>query len=99
MALTDELEKLKNSEIAIVMNDGMTYRGKLTKFDEETIVLEQVFEAYHGQVDWIKSSSAQEGGGTTLKGYLSWRRITLPMLFARMDRILRIWPWVVPDKQ
>jgi small nuclear ribonucleoprotein (snRNP)-like protein len=99
MALTDELEKLKNSEIAIVMNDGMTYRGILTKFDEDTIVLEQVFEAYHGQVDWIKSSNAQEGGGNTLKGYLSWRRITLPKLFARSDRVLRVWPWIISEKQ
>jgi len=98
MALIDELEILKNSEIAIVMNDGMTYRGLLKNFDEDVVVLEQVFEAYRGQVDWIKSSSAQNGGSSKLEGYLSWRRITLPKLFARTDRILRIWPWILPEK-
>lgn len=98
MALTDELEKLVNKEIAIVMNDGMTYRGNLVNYDTETIVMENVFEASRGQIDWIKSSNAQEGGGTTLKGYLYWRKITLPKLYARTERVLRIWPWILPDK-
>ena len=99
MALTDELEKLLQQEIAIVMNDGMTYRGKLTKYDDDTIVMENVFEASRGQVDWIKSSNAQEGGSTTLKGYLYWRKITLPKVYARTDKVLRIWPWVPKDKE
>jgi small nuclear ribonucleoprotein (snRNP)-like protein len=98
MTLTDELKNLVDHEIAIVMNDGMTFRGKLIKYDEETIVIDNVYEAPRGQVDWIKSADMQNSGGSTLKGYLQWRKITLPKLLARTDRILRIWPWVKPEK-
>ncbi|UCH88689.1 MAG: hypothetical protein JSV49_10620 [Thermoplasmata archaeon] len=99
MALTDELKKLVNNEIAIVMNDGMTYRGILTNYDEETIVMENVFEASRGQVDWIATADAKNSGGKTLKGYLHWRKITLPKLLARTDRVLRIWPWRPSEKE
>jgi small nuclear ribonucleoprotein (snRNP)-like protein len=99
MTLKDELGNFVNNEIAIVMNDGMTYRGKLVNFDDETIILEQVYEASHGQVDWIKTSDAGNGGGTTMKGYLNWRKVTLPKLYARTDRILRIWPWKPAEQE
>lgn len=98
MPLTAELEKLQDQDIAIVMNDGMTYRGRLVDFDEETIVMENVYEASGHQVDWIKSCDANEGGSSTLKGYMQWRRITLPKLLARTEMILRVWPWVVMDE-
>lgn len=98
MTLSDELKNLVDNEIAIVMNDGMTYRGILKNFDEETIVMEQVFEASRGQIDWIKTSDGNNSG-PTLKGYLHWRKITLPKLYARTDRVLRIWPWMPSENE
>ena len=98
MPLTDELEKIRESDIAIVMNDGMTYRGKLVDFDSETLIMENVYEASQNQVDWIKSCDGNEGGSSTLRGYMTWRRITLPKLLARTDKILRVWPWVATDE-
>ncbi len=98
MPLTDELEKLKELDIAIVMNDGMTYRGKLVNYDKETIVMENVYEASGNQVDWIKSYNGNDGTGSTLKGYMTWRRIKLPRLLARTDKILRVWPWAINNK-
>jgi len=44
MLLSQELTELLHNEIAVIMNDGMAYRGQLERFDNEVIVLTQVFE-------------------------------------------------------
>ncbi len=94
MSLTDELNELKNTEIALIMNDGQAYRGTLTKFDKDTIVLENVYETSNEEIDWVESE-ARKGGPATIRGYVPWRRVTLPKLIARSEMVLRIWPWSV----
>jgi len=96
MTLVDELEELGNTEIAVVMNDGQAYRGTLDGFDDETIILIKILETSNQDVDWVES-----GGGKktpAIKGYMHWRRITLPRLIIRSQMVLRIWPWQ-PKKQ
>ena len=94
MSFTTELEELLNNEIAIIMNDGQAYRGILTKFDEDVIVLERVYETNNEEIDWVESGG-RKGNPTNIKGYIPWRRVTLPKLIARNEMILRIWPWVI----
>ncbi len=91
MTLKDELKPLKDTEIAVVMNDGQAYRGTLHAFDQETIILTKILETSNEDVDWV------EGKGKTttptIKGYMHWRKITLPKLIIRNQMVLRIWPW------
>ena len=94
MSFTQELEELINEEIAIIMNDGQAYRGTLSKFDEDVIVLEKVYETNNEEIDWVESGG-RKGSPTNIKGYIPWRRVTLPKLIARNDMILRVWPWIV----
>jgi small nuclear ribonucleoprotein (snRNP)-like protein len=94
MTFVNELESLMNTEIAIIMNDGQAYRGVLAKFDDETMVLEKVYETSNDEIDWVEVNG-KKGTPTNIKGYIPWRRVTLPKLIARNDMILRIWPWVV----
>ena len=91
MSLVEELTELKDTEIAVMMNDGNGYRGRLARFDQEIMVLEEVYETSTTDVDWIETKEAEKI--TTVKGYVPWRRITLPRVIIRIPMILRIWPW------
>ena len=94
MSLTDEMTELLHTEIALIMNDGQAYRGILEKFDKDTIVLENVYETSNEEIDWVESEN-KKGHNTTIRGYVPWRRVTLPKLIARTEMVLRIWPWSV----
>jgi len=94
MSFTKELEELINCEIAIIMNDGQAYRGTLAKFDEDVIVLEKVYETNNEEIDWVESGG-KKSAPSNIKGYIPWRRVTLPKLIARNEMILRVWPWVI----
>lgn len=91
MLLEKELDALLNKEIAIIMNDGQAYRGKLARFDSEIIVLEEVYETSNDEIDWVEVSEGKKAA--SIKGYIPWRRVTLPRLIVRVPMILRIWPW------
>jgi small nuclear ribonucleoprotein (snRNP)-like protein len=97
MLLEQELEELIKKEIAIIMNDGQAYRGILTRFDNEIIVLEQVYETSNDEIDWVEVSDGKKQ--TSIKGYIPWRRVTLPKLIVRLQMVLRIWPWTTPQKK
>lgn len=90
MTLTDELTDLLKSEIAVVMGDGMAHLGNLSKFDRDILILENVFEAFSQEVDWVETASG-------VKGYMYWRRVNLPRVIIRTEMILRIWPWKPQD--
>ena len=92
MTLAQELTELLNTEIAVMMNDGQGYRGILVRFDNDVLVLETVYETSTTDVDWIESK--EETRTATIKGYVPWRRITLPRVIIRIPMVLRIWPWM-----
>ena len=90
MTLVDELKPLKGTEIAVVMNDGQAYRGVLENFDADCLVMIKLLETSNEDVDWVE---AKQKSGASIKGYMHWRRITLPRLIVRNEMVLRIWPW------
>jgi small nuclear ribonucleoprotein (snRNP)-like protein len=98
MTFVQELEELVNSEVAVIMNDGQAYRGILSKFDDEVVVLERVYETSNDEIDWVESGG-KKGTPANIKGYIPWRRVTLPKLIARTDMILRVWPWVIKKEE
>ena len=54
MLLNDELSSLVDSEIAVIMNDGQAYRGKLTRYEEDIIVLENIYETSNQEIEWVE---------------------------------------------
>jgi small nuclear ribonucleoprotein (snRNP)-like protein len=92
MTLVDELNELKDTEIAVVMNDGQAYRGKLEAHDKDTIIMVNILETSNVDVDWVETKGKKKEGHT-IKGYMHWRRITLPKLIIRTHLVLRVWPW------
>ncbi len=73
------------------MNDGQAYRGILKNFDKEVLILENIFETSNEDVDWVETKGQKKG--PSIKGYMHWRRITLPKVIIRNQMVLRIWPW------
>jgi small nuclear ribonucleoprotein (snRNP)-like protein len=92
MLFEQELTTLLKTEIAVIMNDGQAYRGILVRFDNEVVVLENVYETSNDEIDWVEVSD-DKSKATAIKGYIPWRRVTLPKLIVRVPMILRIWPW------
>ena len=90
--IDEELTGLLQTEIAIICNDGQAYRGILKSFDRDIMVLEEIYETSNEEIDWIEIKD-EKTKGTSIKGYIPWRRVTLPKLIIRMQMILRIWPW------
>ncbi len=95
MTLVNELSNLVDTEIAMTMTDGLIYRGVLKKFDAETVVLVKVYEASKKDINWVETKKTNEKGEKmkAVKGFIYWRKITLPRLMARTSKILRFWPW------
>ena len=92
MILEEELPKLINCDIAVIMNDGQAYRGKLTEYDGDIIVLEDIYETSNQEIEWVEKKDPGDDKVRT-KGYLPWRKITLPNVILRLPMVLRIWPW------
>jgi len=96
LSLSHELENLVNKEIAITMGDGHAYRGTLSSYDSGTLVLTKVHEASTAEIDWRgEKSPSQE----VIKGYIPWRKITLPRVLINVEFVLRIWPWELSEKK
>lgn len=91
--IQQELTELLHKEIAVIMADGNAYRGKLKKFDAEVLILEDIYETSTHEIDWVETENSS-GKTVTIKGYVPWRKVTLPRLIVRMDMVLRIWPWM-----
>ena len=91
MLLDDELRSLVDSEIAVIMNDGQAYRGTLIRFEKDVIVLNNIYEATNQEVEWVEAKD--EADKSITKGYLPWKKVTLPEVIIRLPMVLRIWPW------
>jgi small nuclear ribonucleoprotein (snRNP)-like protein len=82
MGLVDEISDFKGKDIVVIMEDGRGYRGKLVRFDDEIIVLKDVYETLNQEVDE--------------RGYMFWRRVLHSKLLIRVAKIMRMWPWDAP---
>ena len=91
----DELEKLINKKLALVMSDGSKFRGTLTNFDDQTLVLEDVLELSE-RLKWIKPviSTAESTEITSVDGISERQeRGYLPRVIIYLSHVSRIWPW------
>ena len=74
------------------MNDGHAYRGRLIRYDNDILVLENIYETSNQEIEWVESKNSDDEKVRT-KGYLPWRKVTLPEVIIRLSMVLRIWPW------
>lgn len=82
MTLKDVLGANRDRQMIVIMKDGRGFRGKLLRYDDEVIVLKEVFETQNQDVDE--------------KGYMFWRRVLHSHLIINTEHVIRIWPWDLP---
>jgi small nuclear ribonucleoprotein (snRNP)-like protein len=82
MTLKEVLGANRDKQMIVIMKDGRGFRGKLLRFDDEVIVLKEVFETLNQDVDE--------------KGYMFWRRVLHSHLVINSEHVIRIWPWDIP---
>jgi len=82
MTLKDVLGANRERQMIVIMKDGRGFRGKLLRYDDEVIVLKEVFETQNQEVDE--------------KGYMFWRRVLHSHLIINTEHVIRIWPWDLP---
>jgi small nuclear ribonucleoprotein (snRNP)-like protein len=82
MTLKEVLGSIKDRQVIVIMKDGRGFRGRLLRYDDESIVLREVFETLNQQVDE--------------KGYMFWRRVLHSYLVINASHVIRIWPWDIP---
>lgn len=91
MTLVQELEELKKNDIVVVMTErpnlGVTrvasraLRGHLLRFDDNVVVLAEVYESFNSQ---------------TSDGKLTWRKVLHSHVVLPTTMIIRVWPWDAP---
>jgi len=82
MTLKEVLGANRDRQMIVIMKDGRGFRGKLLRYDDEVIVLRDVFETLNQEVDE--------------KGYMFWRRVLHSYLIINTGHVIRIWPWDLP---
>ncbi len=92
--IEDELNRLANKIIAVIMTDGKKFRGKLTRFDQKVIVLEDIYELSERQ-QWVRPII-----NTTISTTVDQQDVIeqsarglLNEVILNTRHVIRIWPW------
>lgn len=98
--LRKHLEDLVNHEIIVVMEDDRTYKGQLTEFDEEWLLLHDVTEGTTQNLRGWEEPAVNAGiveKYITVRGIISQEKdrtqiIRLKDVLINIHQVLRIWP-------
>ncbi|MDI6917159.1 MAG: hypothetical protein QMC80_05115 [Thermoplasmatales archaeon] len=94
--LKRSLKNLLGKETVIVMNDGRAFKGILTVFDKDAMILKNVLEAKAETPVWKESTastrllSRQEVKGTVIGDT---DVVKLDEVLLRIEMVSRIWAW------
>ena len=99
--ILDQLRELLGKELVVTCLDGSAFRGRLEKYDEESIVMQEVLELNKKDLRWMEPQvSPQAEGDITAQidayGSIDTRRlrVSLRYVIIRIESISRIWPWL-----
>lgn len=94
--LKSSLKNLLDKEAVVVMNDGMAFKGVLTEFDKDAVVLKDVLEARSEETVWKESTVATRiMSREDVKGVAIGDTdvVKLDEVILRVQMISRIWKW------
>lgn len=99
--LKDKLSQLREKELLVVMIDGRGFKGRLTEFDEETIILKDVIETSTKELRWRVPTIAlphseeviRKQMGGIIVGDTGSTLVKLNEVVIRINNIVRIWVW------
>lgn len=103
MALIQEqLRDLLGKELAVVCTDGSAFKGRLEKFDDEAIVLQETLELRKEDLRWVEPTVSPRMDTADISSHIdaygvvdtSKLRVSLRTVIIRIATISRIWPWM-----
>ena len=103
----EQFRELVDKELAVTCVDGKSYRGRLERYDDEAIVLQEVLELSKEDYQWIDPTVSPRSDGGDISshidvyGAVDTRKllVSLRHVIIRIDTISRIWPWQPKDAQ
>ena len=108
MSIVQEvLRDLLGKEVVIICTDGVAYRGRLEKFDEEAVSLREVQEQRQEDLKWVDPTVSPRADGADIGGQLDAYgsvdldriRVSLRHVIVRAETISRIFPWVQEEEK
>jgi len=98
--LQKHLNELIGKDIVLVMSDGQAFKGKLSAFDEENIMLTDVMESRATDARWrealvtVPSAGIEGVGGSGIMiGDSGTSMLKLTTVILRIQHISRVWLW------
>ena len=103
----DTFRDLLGKEVVVICTDGVAYRGRLEKFDEEACSMREVQELRQEDLKWVdptvspKADGADIGGQLDAYGSVDLNKIRLSLrhVIIRVETISRIFPWAMEEEQ
>lgn len=105
MSIIQEMfRELVDKEVAVTCIDGRSYRGRLERYDDQAIVLQEVLELSKDDYQWTDPtvsprSDGDISGHIDVYGAVDTRKlvVSLRCVVIRTSTITRIWPWQPKD--
>jgi small nuclear ribonucleoprotein (snRNP)-like protein len=98
--LQKHLGDVVGKEIVLVMSDGQAFKGKLSAFDDENIMLTDVMESRAADARWrealvtVPTTGFEGGGGRGIMiGDSGTSMLKLTTVILRIRHVSRIWLW------
>ena len=103
----DTFRDLLGKEVVIVCTDGVAYRGRMEKFDEEACSLREVQELRQEDLKWVDPTVSPRADGADIGGQLDAYgsvdldriRVSLRHVIVRVETISRIFPWATEEEK
>ncbi|MFP4000826.1 MAG: hypothetical protein ACOCTN_04045 [Candidatus Natronoplasma sp.] len=88
-----KMKKLRGEVLIAVMDDGEAFLGKLRDFDEDTLILNEVYEGPSSEIKWETLGEEDDQSPEMGYGFVDWVRVNLEEVYLRVNHVSRIWPW------
>ena len=108
MSLVQEiLRDLLGKEVVVICTDGVAYRGRLEKFDEEAVSMREVQELRQEDLKWVDPTVSPRADGADIGGQLDAYgsvdldriRVSLRHVIIRVETVSRIFPWAQEEEK
>ena len=90
MPFKSRLKSLQGRVVAVVMDDGVVFKGNIKGVEESIIVMDQVEETRVSDIEWMENPEGKCGAH-------NWCRIDLREVYINMNHASRIWLWPTPE--
>ncbi len=105
--MQDAFRDLLGKEVVMICIDGVAYRGRMEKFDEEAVSMREVQELRQEDLKWVDPTVSPKADGADIGGQLDAYgsvdlnkiRVSLRHVIIRVETISRVFPWATEEEE